>query len=541
MQRLIFLLPNNSKVFKIIDNIFIADVTIVGSGLAGLSTIYFLDLLNKEKAKIAIISKSSLGYGTSTYYSAGVFRCPVNGYSIEEYIRDFIEGGRYINKKSLVGLIASESISCVNALKELGLKFEVSRGSLRVVSSDPLFPGKELIAALRSYVLNRSNTILLENTYMLDIVRNSNGSLATVCITSRGSYVIVNSRVVVLATGGAANVFIRSDNPQQLTCDGHGACLRLGIPLIDMEFIQFFPLGIAEPGKPSFMIPFAKGKLVNRLGEDIVMKYGLESLDKAVGFNRDKLSRYIMLEIMNGNGVNGALHMYLEENIDELSLFANELRRKLNLKSPIKVLPIAHFSMGGVEVDENLETSINGLYIAGELVGGVHGANRLGGNALTTCIVTAKIVAKNILTYIDNRFREKIGMDIEDNVKHILNRYRLKDGKYIPSEVRSSIRNIMWLKAGVIRSEDLIKECIGELLDIYENLDKIRISSHDEVVRYSETLNTLLTSLAVAYSALIRKESRGAHFRLDYPEESNSWVKNIRIIYKDDRFRYEVI
>jgi len=417
-----------------------------------------------------------------------------------------------------------------------------SKGKLKVVSREHLFAGRELITALRNYVFSRPDTVLLENTHMLDIVRNSDGSFSTICVISRGNYVVVNSKVVVLATGGAANVYVRSDNPQQLSCDGHGTCLRLGIPLIDMEFIQFFPLGIAEPGKPSFMIPFTEGRLVNRLGEDVVAKCNLESLGKAVVFNRDRLSVCIMLEVMRGNDINGALHLYFEhlypgEDVNDLSLYANELGRRLGLQSPIRVLPTAHFSMGGVETSSDLETSISGLYVVGELVGGIHGANRLGGNALTACVVTAEKVAENILTYICGRTREKINTHVERGVNHVLEEYRLKSGEYVPSEIRNRIRNIMWFKAGIIRSEELLQECIKELLEIYESLGKVRIANFKEVIEYSEMLNTLLTSLAITHSALLRRESRGAHFRLDYPKESSNWVKNIRVLYENGKFR----
>jgi succinate dehydrogenase/fumarate reductase flavoprotein subunit len=526
-------------VFEIIRKGYVVDVAIVGSGLAGLSTTYFLDTFMSERVVVAIISKSSLGYGTSTYYSAGAFRCPVNGYSVDDYVRDVVEGGRYINKRSLVELIALRSVDAIRSLERLGIRFRASRGTLRVVSDDPLFRGRELVLALKDYVVKRPNTVVLENTYMLDIVKCGDGTFNTICITTNGDYVVITSKVVVLATGGAANVYVRSDNPQQLSCDGHGVCLRLGLPLIDMEFIQFFPLGIAEPGRPTFMIPFTKGRLVNKLGEDIIVKYGLGSLGKAIIVNRDRLSRYMMLEVMKGDGVDGTLLIYPEESDEELSSFANELRRRLGLRPPIKVLPTAHFSMGGVEVGDDLETSINGLYVVGELVGGIHGANRLGGNALTSCVVTAEVVARNITDYIENRFRGDVRLS-DEGVNQVVNEYRLREGKYIPSEVRSRIRNLMWSKAGIIRSNDSLKECIDELLIIHEELDKVRIGSHEEVIKYSEMLNTLLTSITTTYSALLRRESRGAHFRLDYPEEDSSWVKNIRITYSNGKFNYEI-
>jgi succinate dehydrogenase/fumarate reductase flavoprotein subunit len=234
-----------------------------------------------------------------------------------------------------------------------------------------------------------------------------------------------------------------------------------------------------------------------------------------------------MLEVLKGSDIDGALHLHpeqlqFEEDIDALTTYVSELRKRLNLKTPIRISSTAHLSMDDVETDSNLKTVIDGLYVVGELVGGIHGANRLGGNALTACVVTAEKVAENILTYMSGRFREGVEEHIEEEVKHSLGKYRLRNGEYTPFEVRTEIRNIMWLKAGVIRNEESLKQCFEELLSIHEDLGRVRISSHEEVIKYSEMLNTLLTALAVTYSALLRKESRGAHFRLDYPEESSN-------------------
>ncbi|MEM1982548.1 MAG: FAD-binding protein [Sulfolobales archaeon] len=517
------------------------DVVIVGGGISGLSTMFFLDRKSGPgELSIAVISKSSLGYGTSTYYSAGAFRCPVGGYSREDYIKDVLESGRYVNRKALVELVANEAFNSITALEELSLKFKVSRGTLRVVSDDPLFPGKELVMVLRKYAFSRKNTIILENTHVLDVVRGSDSSFYTVGITHDGKRVIINSKVVCLATGGVSNIFIRSDNPQQLTCDGHGISLRLGLPLVDMEFTQFFPLGIAEDSKPSFMIPFSRGKLVNRLGEDIVLKYGLESLGKAIIYYRDALSRSIMTEVALGNDVDGALLLYPDDVQDDLSSFAHELMKKLKLGVPIKVLPTAHFSMGGVEVDDEVNTSIKGLYVAGELVGGIHGANRLGGNALTSCVVTSNKVAENILKHINNEFHERLKSDSNESLNEVFKRYSLRGGSLRSDDLKSKIRHIMWSNVGVLRSDESIKEALNILNEVHENLDDVVIDNHIDVVKYSELENLLLASMSVSYSALLRTESRGSHIRTDYPQEDSKWRRNIKIRYYDNRFIYRV-
>jgi len=530
---------------NLFNKVITVDLAVVGAGIAGLSTIFFLNMLTSgglgSGISVALISKSPVGFATSTYYSGGAFRCPVNGYSREEYLRDVLEGGRFINRRSLVNVLVSESVSSVLALEGVGVRFKASRGVLRVVSNDRLFPGRELVSALRGYVLSRGSVKVLENTYALDVVPGSNGSFYTVCLSSGGSWVLINSKVVVLATGGAANVYIRSDNPHQLTCDGHGIALRLGLPLIDMEFIQFFPLGIALEGRPSFMIPFTKGELVNGVGEDLIRKYGFSDLGRAVVYHRDTLSRRMMEEVAKGNGVDGALLLYPGPEVDDLSSYGHTLMTRLNLRPPIKVLPTAHFSMGGVEVNDRCRTTVRGLYAVGELMGGVHGANRLGGNALTACVVFARRAAEDISNYLSDVFRDGVGSQHDGEVlRDVVGRYGLRWGSYDASRLRCRIRTLMWGKVGVLRSAQSISECVNELLDILENLRNVGISGYGDVIKYVEVENTLLTSLAVAYSSLVRTESRGSHYRVDYPEEDPNWVKGIRITYRDGRYVFNV-
>ncbi|MEM0066577.1 MAG: FAD-binding protein, partial [Sulfolobales archaeon] len=356
-----------------------ADVLIVGSGLSGLTTAFFIDKVSDYT--VVVSSKTSAGYGSSTFYSQGAFRCPGTSYSEDDFIRDTLVGGRYINRKYLVEIMARECRESIQCLRDAGVALRETPSGFRVISDDKLFPGRELTTRLASYLANRG-VKFLEGATLLDIVRSSSGGYIALHALGN-SIVAVGAKAVVLATGGAANAYLRSDNPSQLTCDGHALALRLGLSLVDMEFVQFFPLGVAERGKPPVMIPFTKGRLVNKYGEDIVQKYGLESLGKAVVVARDALSRYMMTEVMSGNGVDGALLVYPTENGDELNAAGFETMRRLNLKPPIRVLPTAHYTMGGVRVDSNLRTALPGLYAAGELVGGVHGANRLGGNALT--------------------------------------------------------------------------------------------------------------------------------------------------------------
>jgi len=519
-----------------------ADVLIVGGGLGGLSAA--LSISERDEYSVAIASKSALGYGGSTYYSQGAFRCPIGGYSVEDHVRDTIEGGRRINRPFLVEMMARESRSALPALLEgLGIEPRASKGGLRIEGGDPLVPSREFAAQLGKSVKATRGVRALEGACLLDLARCSDGTYLAVHEYG-GRILAINAKAVVLATGGAANAYIRSDNPVQLACDGHGIALKLGLPLVDMEFVQFFPLGVAEVSKPSLMIPFAKGRILNGLGEDLMAKHGLGDLGRALRVKRDLLSRYIMLEVAGGRGVDGALLVYPEPSDDHLSRSAFELMRRLGLGPPVKVLPTAHFTMGGVEVDEDLRTGLPGLYAIGELMGGVHGANRLGGNALTACAALSRLVAADVVEYLGREFGDGAGVGgcgEPGLMGDLMAGYRPRDGEVDARELRFRVRRAMWDQAGVIRTEEGLRGAIDEASGALELLGRARVRGPKDLVALREAENTALASLAIAHSALARRESRGSHFRLDYPEEGPDWVKVVRVRYRDGEMKCEII
>lgn len=528
-------------------------ITVVGSGLAGLSTVFFLNLLLPEdvrkRVSIALVSRSLIGYGTTSLYSMGVFRVPTADYTYSRYLNDMVTVGRYVNKKELVEVLARNALDSVLSLVNgLGLRYRLSNGTLSIVS-DELYPGRELMQALRSYILSLSGMRIkiIENCTVLDISRVDDGVYRIVGAVEDSKLISLDTSIVVIATGGVSNIYARSDNPRQLLCDGHGVALRLGLPLVNMEFIQFFPLGLAEKGGPQMMIPFTNAVIVNRLGENIIEKYGLTSLKRALQFERDALSRYMMMELAEGLGIDGTLLLlprYDDEDEDVLNRFAKRFSSKLNLRPPIKVLPLAHSSLGGIEVDRNGQTALKNLYAVGEVVGGIHGANRLGGNALTSCVVFAKQVARaiadTILNTPDIGAVESLGR--EPREVGMLSCRLGSEGRSAVNydEILDSVREIMWNNVGVIRVGEKIEEAIDYLENLREKLRNIYVRGILDMVKLYRLENALLTALSIAYSALSRCESRGCHFRADYPKEDASFQRISRVLYKDGRFYTEL-
>lgn len=528
----------------VFDKVYNSDVAIIGTGIAGLSTLYFISsfLHSDKEVSFTLISKSPIGYGTSTYYSAAAFRCPVGGYTVNEHLKDTLDAGRYLNRNDLVKILVQDAVESVLSLEKIGIKFKVSKGTLRVITAnDELYPGKELVSKFKDYVKTLRNIRILESCNVVDIVR-ADGGYHIVCILNDGRRVLVNASITVMATGGASNIYSRSDNPQQLSCDGHAMALRLGLPLINMEFIQFFPLGIAEPARYSFMIPFTKGKLVNRLNEDVISKYGLGSLSKAIIYYRDALSIAIINEVNHGLGVDDTLLLYPELDLgNELNRFASLLMVRLGLRSPIKVLPTAHFSMGGVEVDTYSKTVFEGLYAVGEIAGGIHGANRLGGNALTACAVFARRAAYDITRKLMSRDVVIPSHITSEPIHDVLCKLKYRQGSYNPSKLLDEVRMMMWSRAGVIKSKEGLNHCINHLERIYEKLKSVSIQSLTDLITYLKLENTLLVAQVVALTSLLRNESRGSHFREDYPVEDPHWLKMIRVIHKDGRVVNEIV
>ncbi|MEM2364469.1 MAG: FAD-binding protein [Candidatus Bathyarchaeia archaeon] len=516
-----------------------ANVLIVGGGLGGLSAAHRLNELGVSS--IIISSKSPLGYGGSTYYSQGAFRCPVGGYSIDDHIRDTLEGGRRINRPFLVRMLVEGSLGAIRALGELaGVELRESRGSLRIEGPDPIVPAREFSIRLGEGVKALEGVGALEGARLLDLAKCPDGAYLAVH-EYNGRILPIRAKAVILATGGAANAYIRSDNPAQLTCDGHGIALKMGLPLVDMEFVQFFPLGLAEEGRPALMIPFAKGRLSNRLGEDIIAKYGLGDLGAALRMKRDMLSRCIMLEVAEGRGAGGALLIHPEPSDDHLSISAFELMRRFNLRPPIRVLPTAHYTMGGVEVDERLRTALPGLYVVGELMGGAQGANRLGGNALAACATLSRLVAADVARYLEEFGEGPAGAPDPAMIRGMMRGYGPRDGSIYAEELRLRARRAMWERVGVLRSEEGLKEAIDELSEALGSLDKAKIRGLGDLVALREAESTLLASLAIARSALERRESRGSHFRLDHPEERPDWAKKaIRVRYAEGEMKCEI-
>ena len=522
------------------EKIINTDVLIIGSGAAGLRAAIEA---KKEGVNVLIVSKSRMGFGSCSMHSGGGLTAPLGSLTRDNFFNMTVSAGEYINEQNLVEILVEESTSRLLELQKFGVKIEIDDvswpGRCFIPGNFPL-AGFSLVNNLVK-LAERVGVKALDDVMMTSLLGDEvvNGALG---IDAKKEPICINAKAVVLASGGAGQVFERNDNPVQITGDGFAMAFEFGAPLIDMEFIQFFPTGSIEDGYPKFMLALPleivqAGALQNIQGVDLAEKYGLDT-KKIYSTQRDSWARAIAKEIFEGRSEEGAILLDLTNlSIELQELFKNSPYCKtlssfpVSLK-PIHVTPVAHTFLGGVKIDELCKTSIPGLFAAGEVTGGLHGANRVGGNALTECIVFGARAGQNAAQYAQGNEIEDIDIrELEENLKKIKELNKQKPSTMgSPQKIKSMIQKIMWKKAGIIRSAQSLEDAKKELKRIEEeNLTKIYGSKPREIWKAIEAFNLCMVSKLVINAAIKRKESRGSHFRMDYQNRDKKWIKHIAL------------
>jgi succinate dehydrogenase/fumarate reductase flavoprotein subunit len=344
------------------------------------------------------------------------------------------------------------------------------------------------------------------------------------------------ARAVVLANGGGGALYPRNDNPVRATGDGYALAYEAGCDLRDMEFVQFIPEGLAEPGKPGFLLAptFADAGLVlNSRGEDVLKKYNI--MDRPVAVRcRDIFSQAIASEEREGNEVYLDLRALTEETWPKDNMARSQwdlLRRKLSCREKkLRISPTCHFFMGGVAVDLNGNTGVPGLFAVGEVVGGLHGANRMGGNALSEIFVFGHRTGREAGRWIKENPR---GENPEGRVLRDLQsaapKLEIVSKGIPPGELRKRFGKILWDKAGIIRDRAGLQAAIESFAQMRrESLSEARTGTPKEILEKLELEKALLVGEMISRSALWREETRGAHCRQDFPHPDElKWKGNI--------------
>jgi fumarate reductase (CoM/CoB) subunit A len=509
-----------------------SDVLVVGTGGAGLRAAIEAD---ERGVSVVVVSKAPAGMNNATVVAGGGFRAAIEGLTPEEHYEDTIKVGNRINDRRLVEVFAQEGGERVLELRRFGVEMRVHPGGISV-GDIPGLMGLGMTKPMVEHLRERGVRIV-ENVIVTRLLKSESRVVGAVGYDVRNDHhVTFQAKAVLLATGGAGALYKRTDCPLRTTGDGYSLAYHAGARLRDMEFVQFFPIALAEPGSPPFLMggPITEeGRILNRLGEDIPEKYGVTARPLVLK-SRGPLSIAIMREILAGNGVDGAVLLDATEVVrkhgDEgwfstgrLTYIKDRLRAE---ERPFKVAPICHFFMGGILADEDGDTGVPGLYAAGEVVGGVHGANRHGGNALTDITVFGARAGAAAAEYVGTRTLITVDSFTEPELQRY-DRIRGEGSPVKPEEIMSELRALMWEKAGIVRDEDSLRIALGSVKGLKRRAEGVSAANGREMLVALEATMALVVAEMIIMAALERAETRGAHFRNDYPEEDDGWMKTV--------------
>ena len=529
------------------------DVLIIGSGGAGSRAAIEVD---KAGLKPTIVSKGlSFRSGCTGMAEGGynaVFKAVDKDDSIEAHINDTLKGGSYLNDEKLVKILVNESPKRLIDLENYGALFDRQESgeidqrpfggqSFRRTCYQGDRTGAELLNALKEEIIKR-DIECIEEVMITSLVTDENQVIGACGLDLKdSSLVYFQSKATILASGGAGQLFPVTSNTFQKNGDGYAIAYKAGANLIDMEQIQFHPTGMVTPeSKKGVLVTEAVraegGKLINKDGERFMSKYSPEKMELAT---RDVVARSIYQEIIEGRGTeNGGVYLdishldddYIDEKLETMVLQFENVGVDIK-HGPIEVAPTAHHFMGGLKIDENASTSLKNLFGAGEVCGGVHGANRLGGNALADTQVFGKIAGENASKAAGSTELKTNDEMVKEEASRIEG--LIKKGSIKPQEFKDNIKKLMWEKVSIVRNEKDLNEALKQLQEMEKDLNKLDVNNqkqyNTDLVTALEVINMVEICILTVKSAILRRESRGAHFRSDFPESDDAWKRSIVI------------
>ncbi len=503
------------------------DILIIGAGAAGLRAAVSAAQTGQ---KTLIVSKLPPGLGTSTLMSGGAMA----GYSeegeTEAHRAATLAAGRNFNQADLLEVFTSEAPARLRELVDWGLDSKAQGGGLYSYGKAGSL-GRGMIDCIWSKA-SSLGARCLSGLVVWHLALDRRGAEALAYHPGRSGWLSLRAKCIVLATGGASALYLHHDNPQRMMGEGYALALGAGARLQDMEFAQFFPLSLAEPKKPRHLFPPSLellGPLKNDLGEEIHEKYGLKELPAALKA-RDKLSQALFREMSQGHPVSIDLREVTKEDWcrDPFAVHMWDLLaiRCQALERPLLVAPAAHFFIGGVSIDPDCASSVPGLFACGEVAGGVHGANRRGGNALTETIVFGARAGASAGRWAGNMPHPPEQSIVGDLSGLLPGPGGPGDAKRA-GELKKRLKEVMWHEAGIIRSRESLDRADLELTRIQEEADGLGLGAEPKKVHQVLELKLgLKTARLIVHSARRRQESRGVAFREDFPEpDDRNWLK----------------
>ena len=501
-----------------IDEVQETGVVIIGSGLAGMVT-----ALKLSPLPVVLVTKSEVSIGSSSYLAQGGVAAAVgDNDSSDLHKADTESVGMGLTDSHVAGIITSAAPREIEWLSEIGVEFDRVEGGdfslgkegahsrRRILHAHGDKTGYEMVKALREAVLASSHIKVMENHFAADLVKEKGRISGVVLRKDTGEWILLKSRCTVLATGGIGAVYGQTTNPVEATGDGLAMAYRAGVRLADMEFVQFHPTALLSSHNP---LPLLTEAL---RGEGAVLID-----DKGRRFMQDI---HPLMELAPRDVVSRAIWERRRQNIPvflDCTLIWNEdfpVRfptvmsncRQAGLdpsSDPLPVVTAAHYHIGGILTDADGKSSLPGLWACGEAAATmVHGANRLASNSLLEALVVGSRVAGTIRETC--RGKESAGLAAAE--------IKVKACQDVPG-IRREASRIMWDKVGLLRSAQSLEEALAGLGKLEEALGE----------GFCEEKNMVTVGRLIALSAFYRQESRGVHFRTDFPETDSRWNKHI--------------
>jgi len=517
-------------------------VLVIGSGGAGVRAA----IEASGYGDTILISKTIAGKGGCTPMAEGGLNAVLREEdSCEIHFEDTMKGGAHLNDPELVRILVRDAPKRMDDLIRWGAVFDFTEKD--EVAQRPFggqrFPrtcyagdrtGHEIMMTLMEQ-LRASSVSILQETTAIELLKDGNAIGGAIVLDRDGEMSVIKADSTIIATGGGSQIFDITTNSSSGTGDGYALGYRAGADLIDMEMVQFHPTGAVFPydARGRLVTEAVRGEggiLTNTLGERFMKSYDPERMELST---RDVIARAIATEVLEGRGTdhNGVYldvsHLPKEQIENRLPLMLEQfLKYGIDIrKQPMEVAPTAHHIMGGLRITPDCRTTLPGLFACGEATGGVHGGNRLGGNALADTQVFGKIAG----AAAGNEPKRTIHID-----EKLIESQRRRLGGFLkgtvnPADVSRQLKKAMWDGAGIFRNAADLEKTLNTANKLL--FEKLHADSQRMVSECCTVQNMCTTALLVCRGAILRRESRGAHVRIDVQQTWNSLTTPYRHTY----------
>jgi succinate dehydrogenase/fumarate reductase flavoprotein subunit len=536
------------------------DILVIGSGAAGM---YAAIEAAKNGCRVLLADRSLIGRGGATVMAQMTVAVALGAETPDDWhfhYNDTLAAGRGLCNEALARLLCEEGPDCIRALDEWGVGWARKDGQItqtmapghdrpRCVYVDFLNTGPAVSKTLRTKVNKTDGIRKAGDLCVVDLLKRDGRIVGAGALhLGSGAPVMISAKATIVATGGLTRLYRRNSASSNMGGDGYALALRAGASLVDMEFVQFFPIGHLAPRligmDPIMWDPFRYklgGKLLNNRMEEFTQNYGVVENGKYT-ITRDAGSYAILKEVEAGRGSPHGGAFLSFQHVPEAKLreaFGPVIDKLAEngidlTKMPVEVSPIAHYHMGGIAADVQMQTGLPGLFAAGEAVGGANGANRLSGNAITEAFVFGRRAGQSAAKFAasavaNGAFAETSPADNETVIVDLITADE-------PASVINTAEMVQALQAtmqddvGALRTEAGLMRALGEIdamtKDIGESPQGSGKSFDMRRVDWLDLRNMLLVAKSVTQAALARTETRGAQHREDFPETSPDWAVN---------------